>query len=73
MLSISVASAKPAPVDFFVPLGFWDDFLQAWTWKSFESGGTILTDLATLSLFLKRQFKKLEYLKTGAQCEPRHS
>tara|TARA_B110000285_G_C14902225_1_gene503830 strand:+ start:374 stop:562 length:189 start_codon:yes stop_codon:yes gene_type:complete len=53
MLSMSEASLKPAVVDFFVPFGCWDDFLQAYTWKSFESGGTILTDLATLSLFLK--------------------
>lgn len=37
--------------------GFWPDFFAGVTVNSFESGGMILMDRATLSLFLKNGYK----------------
>ena len=47
-LGLIVVGAAPAPCVADNP----EDFLHGRTWNSLESGGIILTDLATLSLFL---------------------
>ena len=44
-------------------------FLQGCTWNSLESGGTILTDRATLSLFLHVKSYCQSYLNFGSHSE----